>query len=706
MNARAWAVIAAVYGLALLLVWWRFSPPPPEPRDAPVDTFSATRAIDELRDVLADERAHPVGSKANVLVRDRIAAKLEALGYAPAIDTRIMCSARGLCAELSNVVATIGDGADALLLSVHYDSVAAGPGAADDGSGVAVLLEIARLLKQGVEPANTIVFLFDDGEEAGLLGARAFMAHDPLANQIRVAINLEARGSHGPSLMFESAGATSKLAPLLGALDRPASSSLFSAVYEMLPNDTDFSVFKQHGIAGFNFGFIDGVSRYHTSIDDIAHLDPGSVQHHGDNALSLTRQLASADLKALQQGDDAVWFDVLSFFVVRWPRSWSLWLALLSTVLIAAGLIAAGPRRERFVVPAALSLGAIVVTVALGWAAVLACEATTGALVMRSEKLTLPMLALATIAAGSVVQLGTSFEASPTARFGGVWLLMALLGVVVAGLLPAASYLFVAPALIAAVAIWLPPAAHLVATAAAGVMFLHLAAGLVSGVGLMGHPAIAAILAVALVPAIAHMKKRRGFEPALFAAVAAALCVAAAQVVPRFDEADPQRKSITYWLDDGTAHVFVDTTFGPHDDETFSEVAPPLPWMGHRRVAKKAATAIEVAPPTLTDIGDGRFRLRSQRDAYAVGVITRAAVSIFVNGTRAQLRRLADGRHMMVAATPSGDGVELRMPKVDVEIFDVTPGLPDVALPKRSKAEVPSQDGDTTVVSQSWSWPR
>jgi hypothetical protein len=59
-------------------------------------------------------------------------------------------------------------------VSSHYDSVAIGPGADDDASGTAALLETARILACHPMPA-TIVFASFTGEEAGLLGSREFV---------------------------------------------------------------------------------------------------------------------------------------------------------------------------------------------------------------------------------------------------------------------------------------------------------------------------------------------------------------------------------------------------------------------------------------------------------------------------------------------------------------------------------------------------
>jgi hypothetical protein len=60
------------------------------------------------------------------------------------------------------------------VVSSHFDSVAIGPGADDDTSGTAALLETARIMAGHPMPA-TIVFASFTGEEAGLLGSREFV---------------------------------------------------------------------------------------------------------------------------------------------------------------------------------------------------------------------------------------------------------------------------------------------------------------------------------------------------------------------------------------------------------------------------------------------------------------------------------------------------------------------------------------------------
>jgi hypothetical protein len=70
------------------------------------------------------------------------------------------------------------------VVSSHYDSVTMGPGADDDSSGTAALLETARILAGHPQPA-TIVFASFTGEEAGLLGSREFVRR-AVAGKVRI----------------------------------------------------------------------------------------------------------------------------------------------------------------------------------------------------------------------------------------------------------------------------------------------------------------------------------------------------------------------------------------------------------------------------------------------------------------------------------------------------------------------------------------
>ena len=290
-------VLAAILALSLE----GLEPPAPKLVNAPADQFSAARALDTLHSILGKDQPHPVGTPADDAVRDRIVAELTKLGYQPQIQTAFACGDFGTCATVNNVLARL-DGtdtasSDAVLLAAHYDSVPAGPGDSDDGVGVAAVIEIARALKSMPAPRHSVIFLLDEGEEAGLLGARAFVDAHPWAKDVRAAVNLDARGTSGPSVMFETGGANDWAVRLYAQhAARPAASSIFYTVYKALPNDTDFTVFKAAGYEGLNFAFIGDEWHYHTPLDNSANVTPASLQHQGENALPAVVAFANADL--------------------------------------------------------------------------------------------------------------------------------------------------------------------------------------------------------------------------------------------------------------------------------------------------------------------------------------------------------------------------------------------------------------------------
>lgn len=317
-------------GLVLALALLRQQPPAPQPASASPWLFSAARARAVEERLLAGLGPHPLGSSDNAQLRERLISELRSLGLSPQMQTQQVCGKRDHCSLPINVVAEIpgreGFAGSALtvLASAHYDSVADSPGASDDGAGVAALLEVARALKADTDSGHAlrhpVLFLFDDGEEGGMLGARAFMGHHPLAASIGAAVNIEAHGTGGLSLMFETGPGNLWLMRLYREqIKRPASGSLFYLVYRLMPNDTDFSIFRRQGVPGFNFANIDHPEYYHTASDNLMHADLGTLQHHGDNALAAVRALADAELQAHAK-EDAVWFDVLGTYLVMWPR--------------------------------------------------------------------------------------------------------------------------------------------------------------------------------------------------------------------------------------------------------------------------------------------------------------------------------------------------------------------------------------------------
>src|SRR5690348_12187007 len=257
------------------------------------------------------------------------------------------------------------------MVASHYDSIPAGPGASDDGAGMVSVLEIARALKSSPQLRKSVIFLIDEGEEAGLFGAVAFVQDDPWAKEVRAVVNMDNRGTSGPATMFETGNANEWLMRLYaGAMRRPDTNSLSYTVYKSLPNDTDFTVFKRAGYQGFNFAFIGDVAHYHTPLDNVANASSASIQEEGEDGLAMTRALANSDLN-FGAPSDAVYSDVLGWKTIWWPARWTPWFALLALILLAGEIVALARRGQMKVKEFGLGVAAwpviLIVAGILGW---------------------------------------------------------------------------------------------------------------------------------------------------------------------------------------------------------------------------------------------------------------------------------------------------------------------------------------------------
>src|SRR6185437_4911603 len=127
----------------------------------------------------------PIGSAAAGRVRALLAEHLSRLGME--VQTQDAFTAVDLgpvpygppyraAGRVRNIVGRLAGATpgQAVLLMTHYDSVAQGPGASDAGMLVAAVLETVRALRARPLLRNDLIVVFTDGEEAGMLGARAF----------------------------------------------------------------------------------------------------------------------------------------------------------------------------------------------------------------------------------------------------------------------------------------------------------------------------------------------------------------------------------------------------------------------------------------------------------------------------------------------------------------------------------------------------
>ena len=200
--------------LLFLLQFYSLQSPEVKPASAPNDEFSGVRAYQILENLLSENAPHPVGSKLNKEVKKRITKELDRLGVAFEEQQTWACGSRfNNCAPVENIIATIpGSNKDSVIaLMAHYDSVEMAPGAGDDGAAVAAILETTRALVLDAPFKNSVMLIFTDGEEAGLLGAEAFFRQHPLAKTINLLLNFEGSGTKGGSMILRTTEANELL---------------------------------------------------------------------------------------------------------------------------------------------------------------------------------------------------------------------------------------------------------------------------------------------------------------------------------------------------------------------------------------------------------------------------------------------------------------------------------------------------------------
>ena len=656
-RQRGLAALAVVAVLTALGYASTISIMPPAARGAgvPAGQFSAARAFQHVRTIAAGP--HVVGGTAQDRAGEYLLGTLRGLGLSPETQDTVSAQGGALAssagginlAHVRNLVARIPGTASTgrIFLVAHYDSVQIGPGANDDAAGVSTAVEVARALTAGPRLRNEVVLVLTDAEEACLCGAQAFVEQHPLARDGGVVLNLEARGSSGPAIMFETSARNARLVDLYGRAPKPVGTSFAVEVYRRLPNDTDFTVFREHGFAGLNTAYIDGSAVYHAPTDLPSTMDLDSLQQHGANALFLTRELGGRDLGGLRAGGDATYFPIpggqLTYSgSLVWPLAV---LALLAVLVLAwlarrRGLATGGRLAGAF----GLALVPIVAAPVLAQAFWIVLGAVRpGYQAMPIDPYRPLWYRLAVVALTAALLF--AWYALLRRRFGpaamaiGALGWLAVLGIALAALAPGGSYVTALPALagalagIAGIALrggWGSVAA---VTAGAAVSVVVLLPAVVLffpalGMALAGAGGfVTVLLGLALLPVVdllhpeaggqrgldALRARRRGILPALLAAVAVIAFAAAGLRVDRFDAAHPAPTQLMYALDADTGQArWLSAEASPQKwtagyvSGLPRAVTDTLPVFGPEQLLSGPATAAALPAPQVTVVGDVR----------------------------------------------------------------------------------------------------
>jgi hypothetical protein len=631
------AALLAVFALKGVLV-----APPAPPASVQPGEFDTERSLGRLARILGDQRPHPVDTPANDRVRERLVGELRSIGLDPEVRQADDCYASPRarivsCSHVNNVVASIGPVAGPrLLINAHYDSSPAGPGAADDGMGVATLLEVAALLRSK-PPARPVTFLFNEGEEFGLNGAGAFAALDPLARSVDSLINIEARGVSGPATMFETNTPNgAAIAAYAGATRRPNANSIATDMATLIPNTTDVEVFKNQRWTTLSYAIIGNETRYHTPGDRVEALDRASLHQMGSEVLAATRKLGARSPTG--QGR-TVFTDVAGLLLISLPLTVAVGLlAAMSIAWFVAGWKSGALKRPLVLAATAWVVGLL----AAATLSLLFGLARPGAF-WRAHPIA-PYLAVyaAICAAQSFVLMRQSDRSRPALRTA-AWVLTVVLGAVTTAILPGASIFFLIAPGIALLGVAIrarAPKAGLGLIWAAAVVQLLMIVQLLAMLELLlvDGPlwAVAPLASLAVLPFFVEIApgidRRAFFVPAAMTLIA---CVAAL-LVPRTSSERPGRLSIEYLRDDVAGR----------SDWAVSNGLAPLPdgWSAFgdwQKVTLRNSMAKRwLAPAPKVDTQQATLAVRS---STAIGAIRKLVVAIDPHGQDTVGIRFAKG---------------------------------------------------------------
>ena len=371
------ALLGLVAGLSVLIL------PSPAPTTADPTEFSAERAMISINR-LADEPHSVLRREAHDRARDDVIGMFTDLGYTPTVHSDPMFDLSdpadkrifdGLSAEQQAtlkdaptdtiVVDVPGKSERTMALMAHYDSATVEAdenghqqitdgtslGAADDGYGVAAIVETLRALKaEGRQPENSLKIVITDAEEIGLIGARNEMRHHRADYEnVDLVLNLEARGTSGPALMFETSPNNSAVAGyFLSHVEQPATGSLLPSLYARMPNTTDMAALIPEGFTVLNIAAIGEAEHYHHATDAPRYVDHSTLQHYGDQVLGLTRAWAfDGQAPTLTADGDLHFFQLWRGMTVRYPATVGTGVGCLA-IIAAIGAVAVRARSLRW----------------------------------------------------------------------------------------------------------------------------------------------------------------------------------------------------------------------------------------------------------------------------------------------------------------------------------------------------------------------
>ena len=208
INGRLVRSAGLLLVLPVLVLAFTIATPGPFPAPVLPPSFDGASATQLATDLARDFPDREPGTEGALGAADWVKDRLALFGL-PALEDAWDETIPGLGrVRLRNLVTVIpGASPDAILFLAHRDNIGSGPGANDNASGTAALIELERgygrlgTIAGRPKPEHTLIFLSSDGGAFGGFGAERFASTSPLQRSVRAAVSLDAiAGSARPRL--------------------------------------------------------------------------------------------------------------------------------------------------------------------------------------------------------------------------------------------------------------------------------------------------------------------------------------------------------------------------------------------------------------------------------------------------------------------------------------------------------------------------
>lgn len=277
--------------LAILLWGLAVFPLPAAAPPASAEGSVAERALGTVRMLAEDIGSRPAGSEAERRAAAYLAGEFKAMGYV--VNTvPFDFTTRSASGASQNVIAssaTEDPSVPLVIVGAHYDSVPAGPGANDNASGTATVLEVARELSMYPTAGVAVRYVAFGAEEVGLFGSRRYVQSLDTADrkrlQVAISIDMMAVGDR-PAFGGSEPWVTEALARAASQGYRPMQQS------GMLRRMSDHASFLDEELPAIMFHWLDDPF-YHTALDVVANVQPENIELMTAIAIGLVRVAAS-----------------------------------------------------------------------------------------------------------------------------------------------------------------------------------------------------------------------------------------------------------------------------------------------------------------------------------------------------------------------------------------------------------------------------